>query len=89
MSSFEPNKRHLREGEFDVEDKEHSGGKFPENWIHALITFLPKQGGKGVRPISLLSYLFKVMKKNYILENEMVCRIKKPCSPIINLVFVL
>ncbi|XP_011699453.1 PREDICTED: RNA-directed DNA polymerase from mobile element jockey-like [Wasmannia auropunctata] len=38
-------------------------GSSPEVWKSALVIFIPKSDGKGLRPISLLSCVFKLMEK--------------------------
>jgi len=38
-------------------------GLFPDSWKSSLIIFVPKPGGKGVRPIALLSCFLKLFEK--------------------------
>ncbi|XP_018394554.1 PREDICTED: uncharacterized protein LOC108773291, partial [Cyphomyrmex costatus] len=38
-------------------------GVVPEEWKRSLVIFIPKPGGSGVRPISLLSCVLKVFEK--------------------------
>lgn len=38
-------------------------GSFPEDWHRSLVIFIPKPGGAGVRPISLLSCILKILEK--------------------------
>jgi hypothetical protein len=38
-------------------------GAFPEEWTESLVVFIPKPHGGGVRPISLLSCIFKILEK--------------------------
>jgi len=40
-----------------------SRGFFPDSWRKSLLVFLPKSGGRGVRPISLLSYFLKLLER--------------------------
>jgi len=43
-----------------------SEGVFPPQWMQSLIILIPKSGGSGVRPISLLSLLLKTYRKDDI-----------------------
>ena len=38
-------------------------GIFPAEWNKSMVVLIPKPNGKGVRPISLLSCLLKIMEK--------------------------
>lgn len=38
-------------------------GSFPEPWKDSLVILIPKPGGKGIRPISVLSCFLKVFEK--------------------------
>jgi len=41
----------------------YTQGLFPVSWKESLLIFLPKFGGKGVRPIALLSCFLKLMER--------------------------
>jgi len=47
----------------DIYNRLFDKGTFPEDWTHAMVILIPKQGSHGFRPISLLSCLFKIMEK--------------------------
>lgn len=47
----------------DVLEGLFRSGEFPAEWQESLVVFIPKPHGGGVRPIALLSHIFKVLEK--------------------------
>jgi len=47
----------------DIYNELYAQGLFPDSWNVSLITFVPKPGGRGVRPIALLSCFLKLLEK--------------------------
>ncbi|XP_077278667.1 uncharacterized protein LOC143906439 [Temnothorax americanus] len=47
----------------EIFNKLFNSGSFPEDWHTSFVIFIPKPGGKGVRPISLISCVLKIMEK--------------------------
>ncbi|TGZ47961.1 hypothetical protein DBV15_10259, partial [Temnothorax longispinosus] len=47
----------------DIYNRIISRGTFPSSWTESLVVFIPKPNSNGVRPISLLSCLLKILEK--------------------------
>jgi len=47
----------------DIYNELFEQGLFPDSWNFSLVIFVPKPGGKGVRPIALLSCFLKLLEK--------------------------